>query len=162
MTFKGTVTSLTANWWATGTKVNAGDTYVVGAELSQASNTAQSLPALTCHIGDLLVAANDQSAEAGSYPRGIVAAGTSVGTYSGWYLISTGYDEALDDQLQLNTTNNTISLMPHVGDANGSVAFTNPHITTTATNGDTIDHGTNIEITSVAGAIQFNLVWAEF
>jgi hypothetical protein len=53
--------------------------------------------------------------------------------------------------------------MPHVGDANGSVAFTNPHITTTdAISGDTIDHGTNIEITSVQGAIQFNLVWAEF
>ena len=156
MTFRGVVTLPTTDvsgslvdkvWWIS-TPVEAGDTYVVGQELIY--NTTED-DTLKCHIGDLLVAAQDQVGD--SYSTEIVAAGE---TTLGWYLISTGYDDALESTL--NVANNTVSLMSHVNESLGSVSFTAPKVK----DANTADVGTNIEITTSGSEIQFNLVWVEF
>lgn len=156
MTFKGVVSlppedtsgSLVDKIWWTSKPVEAGDTYVVGQELiySGSGNTA-----LKCHIGDLLVAAQDQNGD--SYSSEIVAAGEAT---LGWYLISTGYDDALESTLHV--ADNEVSLISHVNESLGSVSFTAPKVK----DANTADVGTNIEITTSGSEIQFNLVWVEF
>ena len=156
MTFRGVASlppedtsgSLNNKMWWTFTPVEAGDTYVVGQELTY---TYTDNTTLTCHIGDLLVAAQDQGE--GPYSFEIVIAGE---TTLGWYLISTGYDDALESTLHV--ANNEVSLMSHVNESLGSVSFTAPQVK----NANNSDAGTNIEITTSGSDIQFNLVWVEF
>ena len=157
MTFKGVVTlpatdesgSLVGKIWWTSQPVEAGDTYVVGQELIY-YGTGNA--ALKCHIGDLLVAAIDQP-DGSAYSTEIVAAGE---TTLGWYLISTGYDSALESTLHV--ANNEVSLISHVNELLGSVSFAAPKVK----DADNADVGSNIEITTNSSEIQFNLVWVEF
>ena len=149
MTFRGVVTSLnnTQTWW-TNTPVQAGDTYVVGAELEYSEND---VVVLTCHVGDLLVAVRDEVASELDYPGGIIVAGEEITSDTGWYLISTGYDQRLENELTVG--NNEIVLSSHTGVTLGQVSFSAP---------GSKNAPTNIQIETNGTDIQFNLVWVDF
>ena len=142
MAFKGAVDALTD---LPKTGVQAGDTYVVSADISVGGT-------ITYHIGDLFIATNDQGSSA-SYPQTIVNPGS---TTTGWFWIKTGYDSHFEPSLDVeaSTTDPTITLRSHVGSDLGDIKL--------------VDAGQNIQITTTAktgttpAQISFNLVWATF
>ena len=156
MTFKGTVNDASRAWW-TG-DVKAGDTYVIGSNdiridiNGDASIDNNDDP---CRIGDLLVASHEVT---GDYPLTIREAGHNFTIDNpGWYLIRTGYDTNLENELVVE--NNEVFLQSYAGTDLGSVSFVAPKIVNTD---DTEKAGSNIQIVTSGTEIQFNLVWVDF
>lgn len=89
--------------------IHAGDTYVLSATAPTGSHSY--------HVGDLIIAVRDQTAAETSYPSGIVAAGETPTTATGWYHVKCGYDAVYESTLAMGTNSgvNVIQLKAHTG-----------------------------------------------